>query len=83
MIRTILLLLVYIPFSILLCSLTNKCIEYWLNGRMKRKWRVEHYRQLTKRQKNWYDNRQLIYETMWDMTVGVILIFILIQIFQF
>lgn len=32
---------------------------------------------------DWYDNRQLIYETIWDMTVGVILIFILIQIFQF
>lgn len=82
MIRTILLLLVYIPFSILLCSLINKWIERWLNGRMKRKWKVERYGQLTKRQKDWYDNRQLIYETIWDMALGVVLVWILINIFH-
>ena len=80
MMRSLLLLLIYIPISIFLCSLTNRSIEHWLNDRMKRKWRVEHYGQLTKRQKDWYDNRQLFYECVWDMILGILLILILIHI---
>jgi hypothetical protein len=82
MIRSILLLLVYIPISIGLCALANMSIEHWLNNRMKRKWKVEHYGQLTKRQKDWYDNRQLFYECAWDMVLGVLLVWILICIFR-
>jgi hypothetical protein len=80
MMRSLLLLLIYIPISIFLCSLANRSIEHWLNDRMKRKWRVEHYGQLTKRQKDWYDNRQLFYECVWDMILGILLIWILIHI---
>jgi hypothetical protein len=79
--RYVLFILIYLIIDIVTCSVINSWIEKWLLNRAYEKWGVRYYHKMTKKHQDWFETRQTIYESAWDMIASVILVVVFFNIF--
>ena len=72
---------VYLIIDIMMCYGINSWIRNWLLRRTQDKWGVNKYHNMTNKQQDWFETRQTVYESMWDMFASVVLVIILINVF--
>ena len=78
--RYMLFLVGYLVFDILSCYVVNLWIRNWLLRRTYEKWGVDRYPNMTDRQQDWFETRQTIYESAWDMIISIIIVIVMIHV---